>query len=58
MTGALITTSASLLVFIFAAAIMTRNERPSAVAAASIMIWLAIIGLGVALDAIVHAVIG
>lgn len=62
MTGALITSGAALFVFIFASAILLDQRdrtgmRPSMLAAASVGIWLAIIGAGVVADAVVRAVL-
>lgn len=63
MTGALITTSAALLLFVFSSAILLDQRdrygaRPSMLAAASLGIWLAIIGAGVIGETVVRAVVG
>lgn len=54
MIGALIATSAALLLFIFGCAIWQVGDRapPSVLIASSMGIWLAIIGLGFLLDAL------
>lgn len=53
MTGALMTTSAALLLFVFGAAVLQFGDRmrPSQLVPAVLVLWLAIIGLGVVLDA-------